>query len=618
MKPKQLLVALLCAATPIAYAADDMLGEIVVTATRIPQPLKQSLSSTTVITREDIRNSQATDVAAVLQGMAGVEINQSGGLGKTASLHIRGSNATHALILLDGVRIGSATSGVSAIQELMLDQIERIEIVRGNASSLYGSEAIGGAIQIFTKHGHGAPALNVSGGLGSQGVRRLSAGFGGVTESLDFNIQISRLKTDGVSAINHANANPDKDGYDNASLSANLRFFLGGDNSLSATAFNSRGNNQYDSIFNPNRSDINANKNSVSKFSLASDNRLGGIWQSHLQLAQGIDDTQTFLNGQLDLANGATFRTTSRQMTWQNTLQPDEHNTLNLGAENLTQQVVSDVAFTTKKRRVSSLFAGYTGHYGAHQAQANLRQDRYSDFGRSDTGLLGYGYAIGAAWRATASVSTAFKAPTLNDLFYPFTNFGWGFSYAGNPNLQPEHSRNRELGLHYADGAQRFDAAHFDNRIGGLITGNNLPAFAMTNLGEARIDGLELGYAGQFGGTTVKAAFTSQNPRDLNTGKALIRRARQHGSIGLSHRFGAWQTGGEWRYSGTRPDADLTTGAPVTLPGYNVINFTAGYAIDKEWKLSLRADNLTNQDDATAYFYNPSGRTLFVGLSYQQ
>ncbi len=619
MKQQKLLVAVLCAATSLAYAEPDTLDEIVVTATRIAQPLKQSLSSTAIITQQDIRESQAADVPAILRSVAGVEINQAGGMGKTTDLYVRGTNATHTLILLDGVRISSATSGTASIQDLMLDQIERIEVVRGNVSSLYGSEAIGGVVQIFTKRGHGAPAANVSAGMGSQGAQRLSAGFGGVAEKTSFNVQASRFKTDGVSTLNPVllpGANPDKDGYDNTSLSANVRHEFSPDHSLTATAFNSEGHNQYDSTVGP--TDSNTSKSQVSKLSFSSDNRLSDIWQSHLQLAQGVDDTQTFLNGQLDLANGAAFRTSNQQLAWQNTLQLGERNVLSLGVENLTQQVTSDVAFTTKKRKVNSLFAGYTGYYGSHQVQANLRQDGYSDFGRSNTGLFGYGYAINDVWRATASISTAFKAPTLNDLFYPFTDFGWGFTYAGNPNLQPEHSRNRELGLHYTEGSQRFDAAYFDNRISGLIVGNNLPAYAMVNLGEARIDGIELGYAGQFGDTGMKAALTLQDPRNVGTGPVLTRRAKQHGNISLMQQFRTWQVGGEWQYSGSRPDADLTTGTPVTLPSYNVINLIAGYAINKNLKLSLRANNLANQNDATAYGYNPLGRTLFVGLGYQQ
>lgn len=622
MKQKKILAAILCAATPLSYAATETLDEVVVTATRIPQPLKQSLSSTTVISQEDIRNSQAADLITILRNVAGVEIDQSGGMGKTASLFIRGTNATHTLVLLDGARIGSATSGTTSIQDLMLDQIERIEIVRGNASSLYGSDAIGGVIQIFTKRGHGAPAFNASGGLGNKGTHRLSAGFGGIVENLDFTLQASRFKTDGISAIKHPNANPDKDGYDNTSLSANARYAINENHYLSATAFNSRGDNKYDNIYNPNPSDLNTNKNRTTQLSVTADSRLSDIWQSKLQLAQGIDDTRTFLNGQLDLANGASFKTTNRQAIWQNTLQLDARNALNLGLESLTQRVASDVAFSTKRRKVNSLFAGYTGQYGQHQTQANLRRDKYSDFGRSDTGLLGYGYALNDTWRATASISTAFKAPTLNDMFYPFTNFGcyFGtcFTYSGNPGLQPERSRNRELGLHFASGKHRFDVAYFDNRIRELIVGNNLPAFTMVNLGEARIDGTEFGYAAQFDGTDIKAALTLQHPRDANTGRDLIRRSRKYGNIGLTQQLGAWKIGGEWQYSGTRPDVDMTTGTPVALPSYNVFNLSAGYTINKQFKLMLRADNLTKQSNSTAYAYTPLGRTWFAGLSYQQ
>ena len=620
MKQQKLLAAILCAVTPLSYAATDTLDEIVVTATRVAQPLKQSLSSATVITQQDIKDSQAVDVRTLLRGVAGVEISSPGGYGKsslTGDVYLRGGDGTHALVLLDGVRISSATTGTTEIEQLMLDQIERIEVVRGNVSSLYGSEAIGGVVQIFTKRGHGAPALNVSAGVGSQGTQRLSAGFGGVTDSTDFSVQLSTFKTDGVSALNPVlipNANPDRDGYRNNSLSANVGLAFNVDHRISATLFGSDGNNQYDSTSNLNQADVNSNRAQIWKLSLASDDQITETWHSKMQLANGVDQSRDFLNGQPT----ALFQTSNSQLTWQNTLQLDKRNVLNLGVENLTQQVVSDVAFTTKNRKVNSAFAGYTGNYGSHQVQANLRQDGYSDFGQSNTGLLGYGYAINDAWRATASVSTAFRAPTLNDLFFPFTNFGGGFTFGGNPNLQPEHSRNRELGLHYAEGTQHFDAAYFDNRISGLITGNNLPAFAMVNLGEARIDGLELGYTVRFGDTGVKAALTSQNPRNVGTGPVLTRRAKQHGSLGVTQQLGVWQVGGEWQYSESRPDVNLTTGTPVTLPSYNVINLTAGHAINKNLKLSLRADNLTNQNDSNAYGYNPLGRTLFVGLSYQQ
>ena len=610
MKQQKLLAAILCAVAPMSYAANDTLDEIVVTATRIAQPLKQSLSSTTVITRQDIQNSQAADAAAILHSVAGVEISQTGGIGKTTSLFLRGSESTQVLVLLDGVRINSATMGTTSIQDLMLDQIDRIEVVRGNVSSVYGSEAIGGVVQIFTRRGHGVPALNVSGSLGSLGTQRVSVGFGGAVENDDFNIQISKLKTDGVSAINPAlnhNANPDKDGYDNTSLSANIRHMFNADHSLSATIFNSQGHNQYDSTFGL-PTNLNTNKARVSKFSLISDNRLTESWQSKLQLAQGMDDYQDFTDG-LPTPFGSMYKTINQQLSWQNMLQFDAGKQILLGAEHLNQRVSSDIqpAYIQGARKVDTLYAGYTGNYGGHQLQANLRQDQNSQYGNAGTGLLGYGYTFNEAWRATASYSTAFRAPSFNELYYP------GF---GNANLKPEHARNTEAGLHYTVSGQHVDATYFDNRTRDLIDTVLVDpvnyVYQPLNVNAARTDGVELSYTGQFGDTGVKAALTSQNPRNLTIGKVLDRRAKLHGSIGVLQQLGAWQVGGEWLHSGERADG------AHTLASYNVVNLTAGYALDKKLRLSLRADNLTNQNDATAYGYNPLGRTLFAGLSYQQ
>ncbi len=620
MKQQKLLAAILCAVTPLAYAATDALDEIVVTATRIAQPLKQSLIHTTVINQKDIQDSQAVDVPSVLKNLAGVEFYQSGGVGQQSSLFLRGTNSSHVLVLLDGVRINSATTGATAIDQLMLDQIERIEVVRGNVSSLYGSEAIGGVIQIFTKRGKGEPAFNASGGMGSHNTQRMAAGFGGENSGTAFNIQVSKYKTSGVSSIKPSivpTVNPDKDGYDNTSLSANVRYAFNVDHNLSASLFDSSGEIQTDNPFGL-PTDVNSSKSHIQKLALVSDNHFSETWQSKLQLAQGTDDTQNFLNGVPDIALGALFKTTSNQIAWQNTLQLGAHNVLNLGLENLVQQVASSTIFTRDKRTANSIFAGYTGNYGVHQVQLNLRQDRYSDFGTANTGLLGYGYAINDAWRASTSVSTAFKAPTLNDLFYPFTDFGFGFSYQGNPNLKPERSRNVELGMHYAADGQHLDVVYFDNHIHDLIASNNLPAGTVINLGEVRSDGFEVGYAGQFGNTGVKAALTLQNPRDTQTGLALLRRAKSYGNLGVTQQIEGWKVGGELQYSDTRADIDINTFARTTLNSYNVVNLTANYALDKRLNLSLRADNLFNRDYMLAHGYNTLGRTLFVGVNYQQ
>ncbi len=619
MKLQKTLAAILCAATSLACATEENtpLELLIVTGTRIEQPLKQALSHSTVITQKDIQDSQAVDVPSLLKNLAGVEFDQSGGIGKVSGLGLRGTKSSHVLVLLDGVRINSATAGTTAIDQLMLDQIERIEVVRGNVSSLYGSDAIGGVIQIFTKRGKGEPAFNVSNGVGSHNTQRLAAGFGGEAGSTAFNAQVSKFITAGVSAIKPAivsTVNPDKDGYDNTSLSANVRHAFNPDNSLSASVFQSLGNVQYDNAFG-SIAGLDTSKSTLSKFSVVSDNRFSESWQSKLQLAQGTDDYKNYLNG----VQGSSIKTDSRQIGWQNTLAVSPLGSVLLGQESLDQQVTGNTAYTKTERKVNSLFAGYTGNYSAHQVQANIRHDRYSDFGIANTWLLGYGYAINDAWRATTSTSTAFKAPTLNDLFYPFEDYGIFGSYVGNPNLKPERSRNNELGLHYVADEQRVGVTYFDNRIRDLITGNGLFAATMINLNEARSNGLELSYAGQFGDTGVKAALTAQNPRDTQTGLALLRRAKSFANLGVTQQLGTWKVGGEWQYSGKREDYVINNWPQrTTLASYNLLNLTAIYDINKQLKLSLRADNLFNQDYMLAHGYNTLGRSLFIGVNYRQ
>jgi vitamin B12 transporter len=618
MKRKYLFTALLVAAIPAAQAATESLDEVVVTSTRTEQTLSQTLSHTTVITRKEIESSQAVDVPTLLKSLAGVEVYQNGGIGKQSSLFMRGTNSSHTLVLLDGVRINSATAGTTQIDQLMLDQIERIEVVRGNVSSLYGSEAIGGVVQIFTRRGKGPAHFNGSFGAGSYKTRRASAGFGGEAESNTYNVQVSKYRTGGVSAVNTTivpGVNLDKDGYDNKSVSANMRHAFSSAHSLLASLFDSKGTSQNDNAFGA-MTDVNRSEAHIQKMSVASDNRLSDSWLSKLLWARGMDDTRNYLNGVPDIANGAQFKTTSDQLSWQNTLRVGGNDAMVLGWEKLKQQVVSSTLFTRTSRDDDSLFAGYTINFPSEQLQLNYRKDKYSDFGTAKTWLLGYGGNLGESWRLTANMATAFKAPTLNDLFYPFADYGSGYSYVGNPDLKPEHSRNKELGLHYAKESEKLDVVYFENRIHDLITFNTAPASTMVNLDEARIDGAELSYSEQLGDTGVKLSVTRQNPRDANTGLVLLRRAKNFASLGVVKQYGAWKVGGEWQYSGVRTDVDIISGARTRLAPYDVANLTASYPFDPHFDLTARVDNLFNRNYMLAHGYNTLGRAVFVGLSY--
>jgi len=597
------MVALFGAITfPLAVQAAS-LDEIVVTGTRMPQSLNKTIADVTVLNEQEIRKSGAADVSTLLRSVAGIEVVQNGGLGASSSIFMRGTESKQVLVLLDGVRINSATVGATAIEHLMLDSIARIEIVRGNVSSLYGSEAIGGVIQLFTKQGQGAPAFNINAGAGSHGTQRLSAGFAGEVHDTSFSVNAAKVKTDGVSALNPQlapKANPGKNGYDNNTLAAQIQHVINTDHLLSASLFSTRGNISLDSAFGLPTDLYNIVEN-IDKLSLVSDDQFGAMWHSQVRLAQGTDDSRYYTNA----VATSRYQTVNNQLVWQNNLKIAAGQQLNLAVEHLGQAVTSTVLFAQNSRNVNSLLGGYTGEFGAHQIQLNLRQDRYSDFGTANTGLLGYGVAFADGWRATASVSNAFKAPTFNDMYWPLA-----FGYQGNPNLKPERSQNNEVGLHYAANGQRFDAVYFDNRITDLIALN--AAFTtVTNINQARIDGEELSYAGEFGANHLKASATFQNPRNAATGQLLPRRAREFASVAASHDFDAWNLAAEVRYSGARLDGVRT------LHGYELLNLAARYQLDQNLNLLARVDNLFNRNYSEAYGYNTLGRTLFVGLNYQ-
>jgi vitamin B12 transporter len=600
MKRKYLFAATLLGFTPAVQAATDSLDEVVVTASRTEQTLSQTLAHTSVITRKDIELSQATDVPTLLKSLAGVEIYQAGGVGKQSSLFMRGSNSNHTLVLLDGVRISSATLGTTAIDQIMLNQIERIEVVRGNASSLYGSDAIGGVIQIFTRSGKGEPSFNAQAGSGSYGSRKLNAGFGGKTETTTFNMQASRFFSSGYSALNptlNPNANPDKDGYANTSLSGHWRQALGTNHAVSVSAFDSTGDVKFDNAWGTS-SEVNASKTKLGKFAFTVEDRFAESWLSSLSRVRGTDELNTLTNG----VSLSRIKTVNDQWNWQNTFALDEANTLVVATESQQQQLESDTAYTNTERHVNSMLTAFTSHSGSQQLQVNNRQDRYSDLGLAKTWLFAYGLQLNPVWRASYSNGTAFKAPTFNDLYAPA---GWG----GNLNLLPESAHNREWGLHYAIPAQQINLVYFNNQIINLIMAD--ANWMMQNIAQARIRGTELAYKSQQGTTRWTAAFTWQDPRDELTGSVLLKRAKKFANIGFQNQSGRWHWGTELQYSGERQDY-----GGIRLAPYSQVNLTAHYVLGKKTDLSLRVDNLLRKEYVSAYGYNMPGRTLFLTLSY--
>ena len=588
-----------------AETLPEFVGEtIVVTPTRASQKLAAPLQHTSIITRTDIESSTASDLSTLLRQESGVEIAPTGGLGAQTAIRIRGSESDHVLVLVDGVRVNSVTTGATAIDQILLDEIERIEIVRGNVSSVYGSEAIGGVVQIFTRRGQGDMKVSGSAAAGPDNYRKLALSIGGEVGDSRVRFGAARTRTDGFSSVRSefvptpytfAPEDIDDDGYRNTTLNLALSHRIQAGHEIGLTAFRSRGDIEYDGAYQ-NHSD-----QTLTSLSVFSENQITQSWHSRVQLSHGTDDLLSDLNGLVT----DRFKTRNRQLGWNNVLNVGQ-GVVRLGAEGLWQQLDTDAAYSDDARRVSSLTAGYTTAIGAHDLQLNVRHDDYSDFGGATTGLLGYGYRLTPALRVSATVSNAFRAPTFNELYGP---------YGSNPALDPERAKSAELGLTYSGVYGLARATAFITRTRDLI--NFIPpTWAATNVDEAENRGVELSWSGKLVGLDVRSALTFQNPEDKTTGLGLLRRADRFGSLSLGRQAGAFDWRAEVLASGPHPDVHATTFSRVEVPGYAVLNLNLGWKPVRDWKLSGKLVNLLDKDYALVHGYNTQGRAAFIELAY--
>ena len=573
---------------------------VVVTATRTPQPLSDTIQPVRVITHEEILESGQDTLAEVLQTRGGVEIASNGGPGQTSTVFIRGANSNQTLVLLDGVRINSAAGGTASFENIPLNQIARIEIVPGPMSSLYGSDALGGVIQIFTYRWPDAPKVTATAAVGTYNTSNVYGGVSAAVGDTSFNVNAGYYQTDGFSATNSkvpfGAFNPDNDGYRNVNGSASIVHRFSPGQEIGASAFYTEGNTHYDN--GAGTDDVN--HEIVDVYALYTRNRLTSWWESLLRVSQSDDELQ-FTGGAFPDSSITSAQT---QVTWQNTF-PTTVGTFVGGVEYLRQRVSGTTEFTVDSREIYSGFVSYTGDFGKHALQASLRDDDNSQFGNQTTGALGYAYRVTSELRARASAGTAFHAPSFFDLYDPFF---------GNPDLMPERSKSWEAGLDYTVGEQRFSITYFENNISDLIV-FDASINKTANLNEANINGVELAYQGRVLGFDIGLRVTLQNPENADTGKQLPRRAEDFGSLTVARIFGRWKFGGEVLANGPRFDS-VDENPATRLPGYGIVNLIATYAIAKDWKVDVRWNNIFDKDYALAYGYNTPGTNVFVALTY--
>jgi vitamin B12 transporter len=594
---------------------DEVVEPVVVTATRHATRVSEVLSDVTVIGSEDIQQAgPTTTLAALLARQPGIEFAQNGGPGASSSVFIRGSNANHVLLLVDGIRVGSVTTGSPAWEYIPLQQIDHIEIVRGAASSLYGSDAIGGVIQIFTKRGSGPFQPFVEAGYGTNNTVALSTGFSGSKEGWRYGFQVSDKRSDSFSAISNPKSgyyNPDKDGYRTVSSSGNLAYSPVKGHEFGVNFLYSDGWNRFDSGYSTPASDDYKQKDTVSSVSFYSRNQLTDIWTSTWRIGQSSDDNRNLDNGQ----RSSYFHSAQTQYQWQSDVTLPVGTAL-LGVERLEQHVASDADYALTKRGINSILAGWSGHFGDHNFQVNGRQDNNSQFGDKATGMLAYGYELTNNWRAAASWGSAFKAPTLNDLYYPLDSDG----SIGNPNVKPETSVNREASLHYEAAGLDASITYYRNDIKNLIQWAPIDPTYVTsygwtpsNVASATLSGWTLAYSGKIDEFKVSGSLDLQDPKDDVLQKTLTHRAKKVAKFALSRDIGSMNIGGEVQAYGKRFENDTNT---KELAGYSLFNLTASYRLTDGWSIFGRANNIFDKKYALVKDFATPGASIFVGVRY--
>ncbi|EGL54868.1 outer membrane cobalamin receptor protein [Methylophaga aminisulfidivorans MP] len=576
--------------------ASDELDSITVTANRMPT--ENALAPTTVITEADIEKLQIQDLATLLSRFPGIDMTQNGGLGKTSGVSIRGTNSDHVLVLVDGVKWYSATSGSSALQDFPVSQIERIEIVRGPRAGLYGSEAIGGVIQIFTKSGSiSKPTPNFTVSAGTKNTLRSQAGVSGGNETTKYNLSYSYDTTNGINA--REDRNPDHDGYRNQSVSLKVNQQWIENWSTDVNLLRSNARNHYDGS--------SVNKNYVTDtvqqiLGLNNNISVNDTWSMSFGLSESRDRSQNYVDDEIT----TNYNTRHRYAGWINHLRLNAQHRVNIGFEYENDKIDSSDTYVSDSRDNKAVFASWDAELDKNSWLLSARHDDNESFGHETTGTADYGYQLSDELKLTANAGTGFKTPTFNDLYYPLDSFG----FQGNPDLKPEKSTSYGIGLEGTPSWGRWAINTYKNKIRNLIVWDTSPS----NVDVAKIKGVEFEVTTRLADWQVSADASFLQPEDDKTGNVLPRRAKRLANMHLDRNWGDWSTGASWKLRGHSYDkADNKK----RLGGYGLLDLRVAYKVDPDWTVRLTGQNMLNKDYRTVDEYYSLGRTVMLSLSYQ-
>lgn len=598
--------------------ADTGLDQVVVTGTAQPQPLSRIAADVQVIDAERIRNSTADSVEDLLRRDAGLQLSRNGGPGASSGLMMRGAGVGNTVVFVDGVRIGSATLGQVSFEGLSLAQIDHIEVLRGPASSLYGADAVGGVIAIFTKRGTQGLQLSAHAAAGGYGSREGDVGLRGASGSFDYALNVSGERTDGVSALRpgdqFGNYNPDRDGAERQSGQVTLGYTVA-DQRIGLSHYQSRLKSQYDgSECLANCTDfLNAVYSSAADFRNKLDTRITSL--DHQGRLGDVTLNTRLSRSEDELHSGGTvidrFFTHRDQFSTRVGWAISAQHRLVGALERQLDHAESTSYTSNVSRQNNALVLGYSGSFGGHLLQADVRRDDNSVYGGTTTGRLGGSLQLAPSWRLRALAGTTFRAPSFNDLYYP----GYGVA-----TIAPEYGRSVELGLTWRDVDTDIAATVYRNRLRDLIAfeGDRTfcpadPAFdfgCARNVNRARLQGATLVASQRWSNLSLSGTLDFLDARDEATGTRLQRRAAHQESLSTDYRLGDWTLGASALRVGARPDGGKR------LDSYTTLDLKAFWRFAPQWRLEGKVLNATNRDVEPARDYQGLGRQGWIGVRF--
>lgn len=613
-------LAVLACFIPLAVAAQPTtspeLEPIVVTPSRIAQLESEVVGDVSVIDQDTLARAGQSSVAELLSRVPDIQITNNGGPQTTTGVMIRGNKQQHTLVLVDGMRINSSSQGGANWNAIDPALIERIEIIKGAASSLYGADAIGGVVNIITKKGAQDRPIALWGnfGLGTYNTVKSSFGVSGAAAGFDYSLSGSYANSDGFDTMRDthpfkAPADADEDGYESNSVNAQLGYQITEGHRVDVNAYSAYMHGEFDGGMPDSYTNTRQ-----SVYGIHSRNQINANWHSTLSanLSQEKIDTPVYPTH---------WKSLQRRYSWQNDVQLTDQQSISALVERLEERVTHSGDYTESRRNTNSAGLIYRGHFAdQHHVQASVRYDKNSQFGGRTTGGLGYDLDLSPVVTVGVAANTGFRAPTFTDLYYPLDN--WGFK--GNPNLKAEKSRNIEAHVRYNDGQTELGATVYQNKVRDLINGyvcNELFNCTAKNIDRATIRGLTLNAAQQYEHTRIWASLDLLNPRNDQpeadaSGRMLPQRAKKVLRVGADYRMANWRVGGEYLLSSHRYD-DVNNTPDKRMAGYGIANLTAEYAFTKSLTAQVRWDNVFNRDYELAKGYNTPGSNVFINLQWR-